>query len=166
MHSAEHCTQLPGLTINSSVAEAVGCNSNAVLPSAQVGHLLAIAQSQSRDPALPVITQVMQLLRNAKLAAGRRSSAAAAVAAAATAEALNPALGTTGARRAPSRPERPRRPKESRTTAWGIVVRTLESILGSAHWFTCQRCHLAGQALDGRAGRLYSWCLPSDSRKQ
>ena len=45
----------------------------------QVGHLLAIAQSQSRDLALPVITQVMQLLRNAKLAAGRRSSAAAAV---------------------------------------------------------------------------------------
>lgn len=82
----------------------------------QVGHLLAITQAQSRDQALPLFTQTMELLRNARLAAGRRSSAVAAATAA-----VAGAVGS-GAGRSASRPARPRPPKESRTTACGFVV--------------------------------------------
>ncbi len=86
-----------------------------------MGHLLAFVQAQPGDRALPLVTQTMELMRNAHLVAGRRASAAPPARASVSGRAL--------ARRAPPPP------KTSATTACGLVVSTL-----SAH----QRCTVAG----------------------
>ena len=77
--------------------------------SPQVGHLLAFAQAQTGDRALPLVTQTMRLLRAARLAALYRP---------------RPGDGEAPPPPAPPlHPPRPRAPKASRTTACGLVVR-------------------------------------------
>lgn len=77
----------------------------------QVGHLLAFAQAQTGDRALPLVTQTMRLLRRARLAALYRPRPS-------DEDAPPPPA-------PPLHPPRPRVPKASRTTACGLVVRRL-----------------------------------------
>lgn len=80
----------------------------------QVGHLLAFAQAQTGDRALPLVTQTMHLLRTARLAALRKPRGGA-VGAPPPAPPLLPPL-PSSRRRAPKTPR-------TRTTACGLVVR-------------------------------------------